>query len=197
MIYFWQGNIEIEDELMMEFWKLASVSVTSHAIDFIGRNLKQSKEFVPQEVKVRLQHLLEFRLSNILSKEDNERKKELQGFGWWFGSKVFESGWSLKTLMAVLSQTNGMIKADNEVVKGLADMSSFHIAEVIDCLKQMVEAHKEPWGISLWIEGMRTILRVGLNSPELTITSSATDLIHYLGSKGYLEFRDLVKNERI
>jgi hypothetical protein len=57
----------------------------------------------------------------------------------------------------------------------------------------MVEGDPDGWSILAWSEEARSILQAALESSSTQANQEATGLINYLGSRGYLDFRDLLR----
>jgi hypothetical protein len=56
----------------------------------------------------------------------------------------------------------------------------------------IVEGDKENWKITGWEKQARNILTAAYKSENEGAKQRAEDLIHRLGARGYLRFRDLV-----
>jgi hypothetical protein len=118
----------------------------------------------------------------------------MSSFGWWFISKKFDNKWAIEQLIDVLKIT-GKVKPDHLVVEELAMLSQEMPKETLQCLELMIKGDQEGWGIYSWREHLRTALSNTLQSPDPETVSAAEDFIHYLGSKGYFEFRDLLRGK--
>ena len=52
---------------------------------------------------------------------------------------------------------------------------------------------EEGWGIYGWRDKGKQILAIALRSQDKEAVATAENLIHFLGSRGYFEFRDLLQ----
>jgi hypothetical protein len=64
--------------------------------------------------------------------------------------------------------------------------------QAVQCLALMLEGDKEGWGILGWSAFARKILIDATNSTDQTAKTSAVELVHRLGSRGYFEFGELL-----
>lgn len=62
--------------------------------------------------------------------------------------------------------------------------------EVIRCLDAIIRGDTEGWGIDEWVGYAREILASAVKDSKARVV--AEDLIHYLGSRGYFTFRELL-----
>lgn len=116
---------------------------------------------------------------------------ELAAFGSWFVSAKFDSEWSIQQLKEAL-ELSGSIEVDHLVVERLAEVAPSMPARAVHCLSLMVEGDKKGWLLPGWLEHARTILAAALESADEAAQGRATELIHRLGARGYLQFRDLL-----
>ena len=188
MIFYWRGKLELGDPLLTAFWEKGGDVLRAHALSFVGRALQQTSAPIPNEVLDRLIRLWEARLSAAKEVPANH-EKEMAAFGWWFVSGKFDAEWVIAQLAEAL-QIVGKAEPDHMVVEKLAEIVDTYPLEAVKSLKVIVEGDREGWGIYGWREYARNILTVALQ--DVTAKQKAEDLIQYLGSRGYLEFRDLL-----
>ncbi|MCX5885234.1 MAG: hypothetical protein NT096_04905 [Proteobacteria bacterium] len=194
MAYCWRGIINLKDPILTEFWERASDKVRGHAIAYVGENLHRWKKPVPPEILKRLRVLWETRVA-IATSAPNNHKSEMAAFGWWFASKKFENKWAINQLIAALRLT-GNIEPDHLVAECLASISQEMPRETLQCFELMIKGDQEGWRIYDWREHLRIVLSNTLQSSDPETVSAAEDFIHYLGSKGCFEFRDLLRSKR-
>jgi len=191
MAFYWWGKIELDDPLLAGFWGQAPSSLRKDALGFIGRSLRGTKGKISPEILGRLKHLWEERLD--LAKQSPEyHKSELSAFGWWFISRKFEDEWAISQLLDVLS-TAGKVERDHSVIEQLVALVDRMPLQCILCLRAIAEGDRERWRIYMAREHVRTILSAALHSSDNEAVKEARKLINYLGSRGYLEFGDLLK----
>ena len=94
-------------------------------------------------------------------------------------------------LLAAL-RISGKVDPDDDVVEGLLRLVEAKPKEVVACLDLMVRGDREGWDIYGWREQAKTILAKALR----TDVAAAEDLIHYLGSRGHMEFRELLSGRQ-
>lgn len=188
MIYYWRGKLEHNDPLLMEFWAKAPDKIRGHAIEFVGRALMQTKNEIDCDILKRLQNLWEDRISKTKSNPD-KNQKEISSFGWWFISEKFDLEWSLTKLAEAL-RCFPKSESDHMVIEQLSKNVEAYPDKVLECLDLLVRGHKEPWVIELNKQHIRKILQVALGRDDLR--DQARRIINYLGSRGFIDFRDLL-----
>jgi hypothetical protein len=192
MTFYWRGRLDAEENktTLINFWKKASPEVRGNAIEHIGRSLYNYKKTFPPVILERLKSLWEERLTIAkTSTAPESHKYEMREFGWWFASNAFEDNWTIEQLLEAL-RIGGKIELEDEVLKTLDDLVQSMPNKIIECLELMVKGDREGWGIYGWRDQANSILTKALKTDA---ASAAEDFIHYLGSRGYLEFRELLK----
>jgi len=193
MFFYWRGKLAIDDprRLLNRFWSQAPESIRGHVLGFIGRKFESTKETIPAEILRRLQFLWEQRLSAAKEKP-NSHKQEMTAFGWWFISGKFEDSWIMAQLVEAL-KISGKMEISESVVEKLASFAQPMPYETVKCLELLVRGDRNGWDIDMWRGHARIILASALQSSNKEASKTGENLIHYLGSLGYLEFRDLLK----
>lgn len=196
MVFYWRGKVDLEEggNLLREFWKIAPPDIRGQAIDYVGRSLSNTEEEVPSDILKRLKGLWEWRLSEFESSSDiTVHIPELESFGWWFASGKFDDSWAMKQILGSLAFAK-KTDPDYRVVERLAELSEKMPLEAVQCLKYLCEGDKEGWEMHGWKKYAKTILGTALKS-EGAVTEAAKNLIHYLGSRGWFEFGELLKSK--
>jgi len=191
MVFYWRGKLSLEDPLLTDFWVRATDSLRGHALGYVGRALKQTTEEIPAEVLDRLMQLWEARLACAKqSSPSADFAKEMAAFGWWFVSDKFAVDWAIAQLSESLQLVHQTDPA-HRVLEHLAKTVEEHPKESVKCLRMIAEGDREGWKLSARRDHVRRILEVALQNP--TAKEEAERIIHYLGSRGFLEFRDLLE----
>jgi len=195
MTFYWRGKLDISDPegLWGRFWSKGSVALRGHALEFIGRSLKNTHEAVPPEILQRLQALWASRLAAAKEAPTLENYgAEIAAFGWWFMSGKFENSWAVSQLIQAL-RIAGKIDPDYLVVERLAGLAQTMPNEAVQCLEAIVRGDREGWGIHGWRDHARAILETAIQSSNAEAATAADNLIHDLGRRGHFEFRNLVQ----
>ena len=189
MTYYWRGKLNLDETggLLTRLYIKAPDSLREYALDFIGRNLYNTEEVIKPNILKRLKALWEQRFEAV----HVTNPSELVTFGWWFVSAKFDDEWAIEQLKNVL-KINGTIKPDHLVIEHLATLTEKIPLFVVECLALLVESDKEGWRIHRSKKQAHTILKFAIQSTDKTIQQIAQNIIHSLGSRGYLEFRDLL-----
>ena len=191
MAFHWRGKLPLDDPLLAAFWEKAPDTLRGHALEFVGHALKQTEEEIPEKIIKRLKNLWESRLEQARkSPSPSEFAKELAAFGWWFVSTKFDVDWALDQLIASL-QIAGKTEPVHMVLEQLAKTAETHPLKSVECLKMIVEADAEGWELYASRDYIRQILQLALEAPNAR--QEAERVIHYLGSRGFLGYKDLLR----
>lgn len=198
MTLYWRGKLSLDepDGLLMRFYAKASDSLCSHALAFVGRSLHRTEEEVASQILDGLKVLWERRLNVARTvTPPTSHTAELAAFGSWFVSAKFDDAWAIVQLEEALKLAVS-VEPDHLVVERLATLAAVMPAHAVECLSLIIEADKEGWHIHGWREHMRTILSSVLQSTDNTARQAAVDLVHRLGARGHLGFRNLVSKRK-
>lgn len=190
MEFYLRGMLSFDDPLFTTFWEKAPDSLRGHALGFIGQALRQTKEVIPPEILGRLKSLWERRLEQAKSAQQPRHYTcEIAHFGWWFVSDKFDRDWAVTQLLESL-RLAGQTEPDHWVLEHLAQTVKTHPVESVESLKIIVERCRQMWVLHSKENSIWQILSVALQNPKTRKT--AEGIVHYLGSLGFLEFRDLL-----
>lgn len=192
MYLYWWGKLNPDDRngLFSKFWSKAPGSLREYALNYIGFNLYHSDDPIAPDVLDRLKNLWEARIDFI--KKGHVEPDELSEFGWWFASGQFDENWSMKQLIDALSLV-GETKLDFRVLDKLSASASQNPKDTIKCLELIIKGKQNKWQIHTWRDKIRSILGTILECEDASVAKAADDLINYLSSLGYLEYKDLPK----
>jgi hypothetical protein len=191
MTFYWRGRLN--QELLASFFNKADEKLRRYSVEFVGRSLRQTKGPIAGEILDRLKDLWAMRLNAV--KQQPTLAQELQEYGWWFASGKFDEEWSVNQLVEAL-QLARWIEPDHLVVEWLADLSETMPAQAIVALAMVVEGDAKGWGVSSWGERAKDIIRAARRSGNRASCQKAEDIVNLLGSRGYFDFGELLK-ERI
>lgn len=191
--FYWRGKIDLQEKnnLIDSLYEKAPAKIRRHTLGFIGRSLDGTKDSIAPEIIERLKTLWNKRLKAVRDAAADAKPDELIDFGWWFASGSFDDEWSITHLKEMLKLT-GSVEPDHMVMKRLVKIADKMPVDAVECLGMIVEGDKEGWRIQGWIEDARTLLLTALKSPDEKAKQAAIDLIHRMGARGYLQFRDLL-----
>ncbi len=189
MLLYLNGDLELESgSLLSDFYERASDHVRAHALYFIGR-ISSRNDFT-DEMRAKATLLWGSRLANARAEPDSHRE-EMRAFGWWVASESFERKWTIDNLESALEIGAG-VDVEHRVVESLAELAPKWPAKAIRCLRYLIKADKEGWGIYAWRESARSILSNGLKANEAQ--ELARQVVNELLAGGHLDYRDLLSN---
>ncbi len=197
MTYYWRGKVKLKERngLLPRFWGKADDKLRADAIEFVGRSIGDTKGKIPTRILRRIQDLWESRLELAKAATSLDTfKAELAAFGWWFITGKFDDQWAVKQLKEALLVAH-RIDPDRMVVDRLAEIAAATPSDSVECLRLLVEAEGEPWRISAWRDEGRKALAAIIAGTDTQARETAIQVVHRLGEKGHLEFRDLLPKE--
>ncbi len=190
MTFYSLGLIDFDDAILEKFWEKGG-PLRKEALEFIGRAFYYTDKKSTIE---RFKQLWE-KLWKKFRKYPNQYKQEIASFGWWFITDKFEDDWAFLYLPQVFEIAGAEIDdfVIQEIINRFTLLVNKRPREILLCLKHIFEADQQGWHIYFSRENIKTILSKALSSPDDEVVEEARRLINYLGSRGYFEFRELLK----
>jgi len=194
MTFYGLGLIDFDDAILEKFWEKGG-PLRKEALEFIGRAFYYTdKSKISKSTIERFKQLWE-KLWKKFRKYPNQYKQEIASFGWWFITDKFEDDWAFLYLPQVFEIAGAEIDdfVIQEIINRFTLLVNKRPREILLCLKHIFEADQQGWHIYFSRENIKTILSKALSSPDDEVVEEARRLINYLGSRGYFEFRELLK----
>jgi hypothetical protein len=155
-------GIDTADGLIRAFFDRAPARLRGHAMEFVGRILRDTGAAAIQpEHCERARNLWEYRRGAAATASLPERRTELEPFGYWFTAGVCDPEWMLGELLATLALT-GSIEPDSVVMARLAEIAVAQPVEAVSALDLLTESPKQRWFVDASIAEIETILRAVL-----------------------------------
>ena len=183
------------DDLIDEFFEKAPVQARGEALSFVGRVIlkKELTKIPPDEIDIKIEKFKTLWEKRLNLPKDKQYKEEFKEFGWWFARSPFDREWTINHMVRTLEVTGGEIEPEHELPKELRDYVDEFPVQAISALNLIARGDKEGWRIRFNNEDYRNIIQQAMNSGNKKAEETATDLIHYLGQRGYTEYRELLK----
>jgi hypothetical protein len=194
MLFYGRGKLGADPSagLIGRFFEGAPRRVRGRAIQFIGESLRDEKRAIPAVVTERFVALWEGRIARARSTPE-DFVDELANFGWWFVSRKFDESWSLERLEEALRLAKKIESYHMNVVsEALADVAARRPLQAVRCLEGLIDGDVEGWGLLSSQDPVRAILAAAMASGDVDAREAATALIHRLGARGHLGFRELL-----
>ena len=163
-------------------------------MEFLGESLRNTKDTVSPEILQRVKKYWERRLK-AAKKAPDLCRSEMVAFGHWFVSGKFEDNWAIQQLASAL-KIAGETYPDDMVVERLATLALTMPLEATHCLEAIIKGDRDGWLIYDWTDHAKAILTTALRCTNKIAVEAAEDLVHYMGSRGYHEFRDILPSFR-
>ena len=193
-IIYGRGDSDLDDSngLIRLFLTNASSELKSEVIESIGRAL-QTDNTITAEIVERLRALWRVMVedSETLSKVD--RVRILRPFGWWFASKRLNEDWAMEQLAFVLSETEGRVDPEFQVLPRLAELSERYPLATISLLKQMALA-LEPFHLLNLKEHAGPVMKNAIDAGGISFDTAA-EVHTLLSNQGVYEFRSLFEKQ--
>ena len=181
------------DDLIKYFFLNAPVKAKAEAISFLGRVAiseiagfeKEKSEFA----KTRLLSLWANRIKTL--KDTPEAFEELQEFGWWFEKSPFEKRDTILLMLETVECSKGVIDVSYQIVETLENYVTDFPTESVKILNHIAHTEKD-YEISYKTDSYKNIIRKAKISGDPDTKRLSDDLINYLGTKGLLDFRELL-----
>jgi hypothetical protein len=192
MAMYWRSLIDLNapTSLLPEFWKRATGKERAEALTFVGLTFSRLTH-ASEEILNRLIALWEFRTAALTGSTDAEAAEELAAFGWWFASGQFPPEWALQQLTLVLQRT-GQAETNHLVLERVAELAPQAPLKCIELLSLLLQPPNDPYGVWAQNEATARTLRAAINSADGVAQQGAIDMIHWLGVRGHLQYRDLL-----
>lgn len=196
MALYWWGEISLEDQgLMGRFYERASPDLSAHAMEFLGRCLRDNKE-LPEEAIEKLKAFWNWRFTQVTTGGNSKHyARELSEFGGWFASGHLNLDWSISQLQEVLKRT-GKAEPDHLVIERLVAIREAMPGKAVECLRLLVEGDKEGWLLLGQQDNVAQILASALGDTDTHARELARDFINWLAARGIREFLSLLQKQR-
>jgi len=191
IMYLW-GEYGLEaDGLLDLFFKSSPPELAAHMLEFIGRDTWREKKPNPK-IRDRMKDLWDWRL-RCVGGPANMPKQELAAFGWWFAGAQFDTGWAFEQLEQVLKRTP-IEHCTVQVFERMNEVFPDYPHQTLRCLRLFADVSDDPWlfRVAQKEKGAWSLLEQAIKTGDAAIREEAEDIIHLLGSKGYLEYRELL-----
>jgi hypothetical protein len=193
MLFYGRGLIELSDELLEMFWEKADKKLRGHALDFVGRSLKDEEGKIEIKILERFKILWESRIAKAEAAANKEEfGGEMAAFGWWFALGKFDIKWSCEQYLRAL-EIGKKDQSDHMVVERLLELVKTLPVESIKILgKILLNREGHNWIIIGNKDEISQIIKCALFSPESEAQKEARELVNRLAARGYSEFSGLL-----
>ncbi|MEV4704648.1 hypothetical protein [Actinoplanes sp. NPDC049316] len=192
--FYLRGLLDLRDEggLLDRFFANALPETRKWAIEFLGRVLRDADDLQAETV-AKAQAFWEWRKERLQHERPQHRDTEAAAISWWASSSRLEQEWRLSQIEFVLSLG---VSPEPEFVTlaALADVAEQYPLRAVRALRTYLERIKEGWSIYAGRNEIRQILSRALEVKDPDAAEAARDTAHWLGSLGFVEFRDLIRN---
>ena len=189
MILYWIGRLKLNEGPLVEFYERASEELRAHALNFVGRALKDSDNVSSDQLE-RLKQLWEQRLAANTGTNAQKSSKEVAQFAVWFWSDKLDDDWALEQLIASMKVSED-IEREFFGIPRLARLSASIPLKSLIALDLLIKSAHRKRDYFHGQDEAKTIIENGLRSSDLTAQKKARQIANYLLSLRYSEFREL------
>jgi hypothetical protein len=189
MILYWIGHLKLDDAPLREFYNKAPEELRAHALEFVGRALKNSDNIASEQIE-RLKALWESRFAANTEKGKKKSSKELAQFAVWFWSGKFDDDWALQQLIASMKSSDD-IEREFFILERLTRLSSTMPRETLIALDLLIRSAHRKRDYFDGRDEAKAIIENGLRSLDSGTRKKARQIANFLLSLRYSEFRDL------
>jgi hypothetical protein len=190
--YAWWGMLDLEpDRLLHRFATKASADELARFVDFIGRSLDRNE--VAPEVRYRLMRIWEQLGAWMRERPEAERLQILAPFGWWYGSGRLDPSWADEQLLHLL-QIGVHVDPDFRVGEQLSSRATEDLRAALGIVRAYLSGQVTGWALYSMRDSFRLTLSLALESTDTALGQEARVILDEIGSRGMLEFRDLLQN---
>lgn len=178
------------DDLIKHFFLNAPAKARGQAINFTGRViLREIPGYADKETVInRVRQLWDQRISTSGTTDI----EELQEFGWWFKQSPLSHKDTIDRLLKTLEISKGITDVAYEIVEELQNYAPELPLETIIALDLIARAEREYHEFSYKKEEYKETIRRVKATGNTEAIKKANDLINFLGSRGFIEFRELL-----
>lgn len=186
-----------QDDLIDEFFDKAPAQARGVALSFVGRVIlkKELAKIPPEKLDLKIERFKALWEKRLNLPKDKQNKEEFKEFGWWFARSPFGKEWTINQLVRTLEVTGGEIEPEYEIPKELSNYVDEFPAQAMTALSLVAHGDKEGWRIRFSDGEYRDIIQKVMKGRNVKAKKVAVNLIHYLGQREYMEYRDLLKSE--
>lgn len=190
MVFMMWGNIDIDNDLISQYFSNSSDEDRGHAVWFAFRTLSQNG--LDPEIVETIQRFANCRLDIISGLEDRSNyQTELKRYGLWIGSKHLDPDWQLGFLERVVA-LNAKLDGDEDIFEFLSQNFDKFSKRVIACLEKcLFESVIDYWEIEHNKGFISSILLDGLKHSENEIQMRAEEIRNRLVADGHLNFQNM------
>lgn len=189
----WHGEIDSPLRKVLQAlaeFEVAPAKTRAHAIEFLGRVLRNDEAQLSDAQAGRMRDLWQRRFDAFASEPDAHRE-EVGSFGWWFASKgKLPDAWLMAELLRVLER-GAPIDDAHFVVERLSEVATAWPYEATRALRLMLPVQKEHY--FLHGEETRRLIRTALISEDERARREARELLEELVARGYSSYADLAE----
>lgn len=175
-------KFEESNTLFEEILNTKNNMVLSHASWFVGLILKNYKEKPNKSLD--LDRVRQVWLKSTLVNYGH--------MGWWFMNSPFSKNETIDLFLKSLKKTNGKIDFAYGVQEELESFAKSHPVKTVMCLELLFKSDEDTLSIHVGRDSTKKILKTILESKNTKAVNKARFLIHYLGTLGFNEYKELL-----
>ena len=186
--FYWRGVASYA--IVDEFFDHADDELAGHAMEFVGRSLRETDGAVPERIAKRIQQLWDRRLE-VIARDPERHRLEAAAFGISFASAKLAEDWALDALERVVDLV-GAPQLGHLVVKHLVNVAAAHPAAATRVLAAMLRNPHNEWDYLGWTDEAKAIVAAADTHTNPDVADDRAAIIDFYVRRGQLDFRELV-----
>jgi len=187
ILFYRHGAIELKDRLLTGFWQRAGDELRYSVLTDAVRGIQKLEVEDLAVARERLRALWDWRMELA---QQSDLGKEPTAFCWWFIKDEFDDDWALTELERAFKH-GAELELDGQVLEKLKNLSIDNARQALRCLELVVkDPRNQRWGI--YKDHVKDVLQAVLRADDPKVRNQAQDLVHFIGSKGFFSFRELL-----
>jgi 8-oxo-dGTP pyrophosphatase MutT (NUDIX family) len=194
--FYWRGLLSLDTTaLLYKYLDAATDKMRASVVEHVGRSLNNTKGKPPKKYLERMQSFWDW-LATTGPLAATLGVETAAAFGWWFCSEKLPLDWTLPRLVKAVEHGKDVEPSQHHVAEQLTKLAASHPLEPVQIFDVLARNDKEGWNVSHWEKEAWGALERALNSDDAKAKKIATDLIDFLGKRGYLRFGELLPGRR-
>jgi len=190
--FYWRGLVTLKPEsLFYKFLSAASDKLRASVIENVGRSLSNTKAAVPKKYLDRILALWDW-IAETGPLAAQLGPETAASFGWWFHSDKIPLEWTLPRLVKAVERAKSIEPTQHLIAEKLTKLPASYYLEPVQIYDVLARNDKEGWNATTWEKDARVSLSRALASGDAKAKKLATELIHFLGKRGYMRFGELL-----
>lgn len=186
-------SLEDEDSLVKFFFDVADDDSRMIAMRYVGTKLSFINKRDDIDIIIpRLKDLISRRIEIIKQGNTDNFRYEISSLIHWYRETIFDDSFTIYILKEYLELSQGNISVFYDVIDKAGELMDGFPETILESIEIIIKNELNKNQYILYTEKFRNIFIKGLNNNSNLIKEKTREIINFIGSKGFHEFRDLL-----